>query len=707
MKTNTKIFVCLGVIVATLCSISSCGGAYAQAYYPITVTSSSPQDISIQGDRENAIISSDEITVSTECRYGYNFIISTSVNNNNLYLDGDITNNADGTFFTSSDGSTPLSNATNTWGYYYSETDTPTTASIFSAVPTLGSSAVIRSPLENPSESTINDNFSIYYGVSVSSSMKSGTYKMIPDANNGGNDGVIVYQATIADACMRYTVNFDPTDTYTGSAVTGTGTMTSQSIYEGVATTLNSNTFTAPTGYEFVGWNTAQDGSGTTYANGASVTDLALAGESVTLYAMWSDCPSSICYRADSDEVEGTMGRQPINDGETATLFPSNYSRDGYGFAGWSNVADYATNPDAEFYGPMEDITIPAGTALRGLNLHAVWIESAGDLQDATKVAELCGSGGTDGSLTAAVYNDEGDADESTWSITAGLSSVSALTDTRDGQTYAIARLSDGNCWMIENLRLADTHKEEANTVSTTLTVANTNNPLNDNDPTNPTVVLKHNFADTQTFTNLSHTSNLEYNANTAPDGWCTTDSADCNNQSRLRTHNTTNRTSYTPTQTMSKSANLYSYGNYYNWYSATAGNGTYDKTSGDTVGDICPAGWHLPTGTGSGEFGLLSNSLGGYKNTSNVAQSMSSSTSPTASTILERIRQFPNNFLLSGDVDGSLTVNRGSGGLYWSSTSTNNANAYAMILYQSNVYPGVGNYHKFAGRTVRCLATR
>ena len=251
MKTNTKIFVCLGVVVATLCSVSSCGGAYAQANYQITVTSSSPQDISIQGDRENAVISSDEITVSTECRYGYNFVISTSVNNNNLYLDGDITNNADGAFFTSSDGSTPLSNATNTWGYYYSETDTPTTASIFSAVPTLGSSAVIRSPLENPSESTINDNFSIYYGVSVSSSMKSGTYKMIPDVNNGGNDGVIVYQATIADACMRYTVNFDPTDTYTGSAVTGTGTMASQSIYEGTTTPLNSNTFTAPTGYEF------------------------------------------------------------------------------------------------------------------------------------------------------------------------------------------------------------------------------------------------------------------------------------------------------------------------------------------------------------------------------------------------------------------------------------------------------------------------
>ena len=389
------------------------------------------------------------------------------------------------------------------------------------------------------------------------------------------------------------------------------------------------------------------------------------------------------------------MGRQAAVDGNTVQLFASNFSRDGYGFAGWSDAYDYATNPNAHFYGPNEDITIPTGTTANGLSLYAVWIKSAGNLQDSSKVAELCG---TNGSLTAATYSDEGDQDESTWSITANLSSISALTDTRDNQTYAIAKLTDGNCWMIENLRLADTHQEGANTVPTTLTVANTNNPLNDNDPTNPTVTLKHNYSDTDTYPTLSATSS-------DATSWCTTNSAACDDQSRLRTDNTTSRVSYTNTQTMSTDANLYSYGNYYNWYSATAGRGTYSKSSGNTEGDLCPNGWHLPTGTGSGEFGVLSNSLGGLQN-NGEAQRMTSSTSPTVTIMLKRIRHFPNNLLYSGNVNGASISSRGSNGGYWSSTANNYNGAYNLNFYSSNVYPGTLNLYKYNGRTARCIAS-
>lgn len=56
-------------------------------------------------------------------------------------------------------------------------------------------------------------------------------------------------------------------------------------------------------------------------------------------------------------------------------------------------------------------------------------------------MAELCGTGAN------ALIQASTDG-------TANLSSVSALTDQRDDQTYAIAKLADGNCWMIENLRL-------------------------------------------------------------------------------------------------------------------------------------------------------------------------------------------------------------------------------------------------------------
>ena len=402
-----------------------------------------------------------------------------------------------------------------------------------------------------------------------------------------------------------------------------------------------------------------------------------------------------INYYANAKTAEGTMGRQAATDGSTKTLFASNFSREGYGFAGWSDAYDYETNPNANFYGPNEDITVPTGTTANGLALYAVWIKSAGNLQDPSKVAELCG---TNGSLTAAVYNDEDDQDESTWSINANLSSISALTDTRDNQTYAIAKLTDGNCWMIENLRLADTHQEGVNTIPTTLTVANTNNPLNDNDPTNPTVTLKHNYSDTDTYPTLSATSS-------DATSWCTTNSAACFDQSRLRTDSTASRVSYTNTQTMSTSANLYSYGNYYNWYSVTAGNGTYSKSSGNTAGDLCPAGWHLPTGTGTGEFGVLSNSLGGLQS-NGTAQTMSSSTSPTVAIMLKRIRHFPNNLLYSGYVNGASISNRGSNGSYWSSTANGISSAYNLALYSSNIYPGTNGSSKYTGRAARCIAS-
>ena len=400
-----------------------------------------------------------------------------------------------------------------------------------------------------------------------------------------------------------------------------------------------------------------------------------------------------INYYANSTTAVGTMGRQAATDGNTVTLFASNFSRTGYGFAGWSDAYDYATNPDANFYGPNEDITVPTGTTANGLALYAVWIPSAGILQNSAKVAELCGTG--TGSLTTAVYNNEGDSDESTWSITAGLSSISALTDTRDNQTYAIAKLSDCKCWMIENLRLDNTAE---------LTIANTNNPLNDG----ANVTLKHNYTDTQTYNTLSATSSVAYNADTAPDGWCGSNSAACDDQSRLRTDNTANRATYASGATMSANANLYSYGNYYNWYSATAGRGTYDTGAGvTTTGDICPAGWQLPTGSGSGVFGLLSNSLGGYKNASNVALIMNSSTTPTAAIMSKRIRHFPNNFVNSGYVNGNSHSFRGSSGHYNPSTAYSSNYTYSLSFDNTIFNPGIDfNGFKYQGRSVRCIVS-
>ncbi|MBS4028758.1 MAG: InlB B-repeat-containing protein, partial [Ignavibacteriales bacterium] len=72
-----------------------------------------------------------------------------------------------------------------------------------------------------------------------------------------------------------YTVTFDNN--------TGTGTMSNQSANYNTPTALTTNTFTK-TGYTFSGWNTAADGSGTAYADGANYNFTA----SITLYAQWT-----------------------------------------------------------------------------------------------------------------------------------------------------------------------------------------------------------------------------------------------------------------------------------------------------------------------------------------------------------------------------------------------------------------------------------
>ena len=76
----------------------------------------------------------------------------------------------------------------------------------------------------------------------------------------------------------------NPDITITFDANGGTGTMANQTLpdYGG---TLNSNAFTR-TNYNFIGWNTAADGSGTPYADGDTYT-----GASTTLYAQWEYYP--------------------------------------------------------------------------------------------------------------------------------------------------------------------------------------------------------------------------------------------------------------------------------------------------------------------------------------------------------------------------------------------------------------------------------
>ncbi len=375
--------------------------------------------------------------------------------------------------------------------------------------------------------------------------------------------------------------------------------------------------------------------------------------------------PGKICYNPNTNLVEGQMGKQTPTSSQITngvTLYAPNFKRDGYGFAGWSDKYDYETNPDAHFYGPQETITVPSDTSTNGLSLYAIWIPSAGSMQDSSTIESVCSG------LTKAPTDG-----------TANLSSVSALTDTRDGDTYAIAKLADNKCWMIENLRLDD---------SATLSATNTNNP---------SLPLTNIYDTSVTSNHLSPTSSVAYNATTAPEGWCIINSTACNDQSRLRTDNTVFYTNNTASN-YSALSNVYSYGNYYNWYSATAGHGKDGvnySTNYDAPGDICPVSWHLPTGRNtSSVFASLDIALGG---TGTYQDTIESS---------KRWRTYPNNYVYSGNTYSEPINNRNSYGGYWSSSANGGHTAYNLVFYDDLVYPGTdaGYSSKFVGRMIRCV---
>ena len=84
----------------------------------------------------------------------------------------------------------------------------------------------------------------------------------------------------IADTTLYAQWTQNPVITFDANG--GEGTMVKQTVTPNKATALTANTFTRAD-YDFAGWNTAKDGTGTAYADKANITT----NENVTLYAQW------------------------------------------------------------------------------------------------------------------------------------------------------------------------------------------------------------------------------------------------------------------------------------------------------------------------------------------------------------------------------------------------------------------------------------
>jgi uncharacterized repeat protein (TIGR02543 family) len=115
-----------------------------------------------------------------------------------------------------------------------------------------------------------------------------------------------------------------------------------QTKTQGVALTLSGNTGNlARTGHTFAGWNTAANGTGTSYAAGASYT----ADAGVVLYARWTALPTyAVTYNTNGATSGTAPAAQTKTQGVALTLSGNTGSlaKTGHTFAGWNTAANGA-----------------------------------------------------------------------------------------------------------------------------------------------------------------------------------------------------------------------------------------------------------------------------------------------------------------------------------------------------------------------------
>ena len=203
------------------------------------------------------------------------------------------------------------------------------------------------------------------------------------------DNGSIQWQEDI----LTYTI------AYNGNGATEGNMQASVCNYD-EQTTLTANGF-ARANHKFLGWNTAADGSGTTYEDGQSILNLTERGYVLTLYAQWKENPKATTTIANSNfgeyvdySANGVSDwRIFLNDGSNVYLISSYYvPNSGISSGiGLSKVGSYGV------YG---------GSGLAGILANASnWTSYTNGTSNGKKVSGLSATGGPTISQFYASFN--------------------------------------------------------------------------------------------------------------------------------------------------------------------------------------------------------------------------------------------------------------------------------------------------------------
>ena len=176
-------------------------------------------------------------------------------------------------------------------------------------------------------------------GQTLSASTVSRMYK---DCNGG------TYNIYTTWTANKYKIHFDK------NATDANGSMADMDMVYDVAKNLSENKFSRE-GYTFQGWNTAKNGSGTSYDDKALVNNLtADPNGTVTLYAQWTANVYTITFLPNGGSVNPTSKTFTIE----STIDLPTPTKDSYVFDGWLVTTAEGNWTNGTLY---TDSSIPAG----------------------------------------------------------------------------------------------------------------------------------------------------------------------------------------------------------------------------------------------------------------------------------------------------------------------------------------------------------
>ena len=153
---------------------------------------------------------------------------------------------------------------------------------------------------------------------------------------------------TATETENKFALNYD--------ANGGTGTMTPDTCFNGGKLTVKANGFTRD-GYDFTGWNTAADGTGTAYKPG----DKLELSESLTLYAQWNKIVTyTVTYTDGVDNVILFPDQvySGLKSGDPTPGFVGVPEYRGYRFVGWEPRVSQTVTGDAVYKAVWERIVV-------------------------------------------------------------------------------------------------------------------------------------------------------------------------------------------------------------------------------------------------------------------------------------------------------------------------------------------------------------